>query len=440
MSVLKMAFRNIWRRKARTSLVVLALGFSIAILIAIPAATQAYSSSVETTIEMQSSAYQGAISMVATEIIVGPPQSARENFGGRPQAGFWMQGFIDENIAENIASIPGVDAVVPQFQSSVQLPSIEGQENGRFRMNFMMVTGIPLDPLLDEKYSIQPSNIVSGRKLNENDDRGILLGIELENYFSVAVGQYVDLGDYSFLVVGFFDAGNRQVNRYAYVSLDDAQMVFDQPGEVSQIRVFAESVEDVNNIVDEIESTYGDSVGVTTQSDLVQNIPGLFQETENTVASQLAQMESMASQEILIAIVAGGLIVFLTMIYAVRERTKEIGILKALGFRNWNITSQFMLEGAIIGLVGGLAGCLIGSFGAPFLSSALLPNVSLPTGFTQGPGQFSQLTATTAPKIMPDASLILFGLGIAVFLGVVGSLYPSWWASRKRPAEALKYE
>jgi putative ABC transport system permease protein len=333
--------------------------------------------------------------------------------------------------------------VVPQFQRFLQLSSVENQEDQPFRrMNFMTIIGIPLNSSLDEKYSVQPSNIVEGRKLNEDDNRSILLGIELENYFSVSVGQSVNIGDYSFLVVGFFDAGNRFVNRYAYVSLDDAQAMFDQPGEVSQIRVFAESVEDVNNIANEIESAYGDSVSVTTQSDLLQRIPGLFQETENTVASQLAQMNNVASQEILIAIVAGGLIVFLTMIYAVRERTKEIGILKALGFTNWNITSQFMLEGGIIGLVGGLVGCLIGSFGAPLLSSVLLPHVSLPTGFSGGFGPLSSRLATQqlTAHVMPDASLILFSLGIAVILGVVGSLYPSWWASRKRPAEALKYE
>jgi putative ABC transport system permease protein len=438
MGVLKMAFRDIWRRKTRTVLVVLALGLSVAILIAIPAATKAYSNSVETTIENQRSAYQGIISMTTNEIVIEAPRPSGENFfGGMP--GFRGQEFIDENIAEYVASIAGVDAVVPQFQSMVQLPSLGGQENYRFRG--MTLIGIPLNSSIDEKYGVQPSNIVEGRKLNENDNRSILLGSGLENYLNVAVGQSINLGDYSFLVVGIFDAGNQFANRYAYVSLDDAQVISDQPGKVSQIQVFANSVENVNNIVNEIESAYGDSVSVTTQSDLSQRVTQASQETENAVNSQLAQMNSMAGQEILIAIVAGGLIVFLTMIYTVRDRTKEIGILKALGFTNWNIVSQFMLKGAIIGIVGGLFGCLIGSFGASFLANTLLPHVSLSTGFTTGFGRSpSQVTAISTTQVMPDASLILFGLGIAVLLGIVGSLYPSWWASRKRPVEALKYE
>jgi putative ABC transport system permease protein len=435
MGALKMATRDIWRRKVRTFLVIIAFGLSIAILITIPAAAQAYSSSVETTVENIGSAYQSFISNVATEITVGPPQ---ENFGGMPSGGpFGGRGFIDENIAENIASIPGVVAVVPELRGFSSLSSAEDQGYQGFR-NFMIITGIPLNSSVDENYGIQPSNIVSGRALNENDNGCILLGSALaENYFNVTVGQSVNIGDYSFLVVGIF-AGNQMSNREAYVSLDDAQAMFDQLGKVSQIRVFADSVGDVDNVVNAIDAAYGDSVSVTTQSSLLQTIPGFFQGVEENVSSRLAQMASLAGQEILIAIVAGGLIVCFTMIYAVRERTKEIGILKALGFTNRNITSQFMVEGAIIGLTGGLVGCVIGSFGAPLLSSILLPNASIPTGFSgRFLGPSSQLTAQI---VMPSAALILFGLGVAVLLGVVGSLYPSWWASRKRPAEALRYE
>lgn len=451
MGVLKIASRDLWRRKVRTSLVILALGLAIAILIAIPSATRAYSNSVENAIENQASSYQRFISMSANEILV--ENSGSENFQGGPGFG---QGFpgtaftnvIDETIADYIASIQGVDAVVPQLQSSLRL---QGIENLEFRAR-LTVIGIPLSSSIDEKYHIQPENIIEGRKLNENESGSVLLGVGLENYFNsigvyFAVGQSVTLDNYSFLVVGIFDAGNLFSNQYAYVSLADAQTMFDQSGKVTEIRVFAESVGDVNNIANEIKSAYGDNVSVTTQSTQLQMITGLFSGTENTTNSQLAQMNNVASQEILIAIIVGGLIVFLTMIYAVRERTKEIGIFKALGFTNWNITSQFMLEGAIIGIVGGLIGVLIGSFGAPFLSSALLPHVSLPTGFSRsfGGGGFnpaspSSTTQQLTVQITPDASLILFSLGIAVVLGVVGSLYPSWWASRKRPAEALKYE
>lgn len=440
MSVLKIASRDIWRRKARACLVILALGLSIAILIAIPAATRAYSDATKTTLEAQRSAYESTITMMATEIIVeaAQPTSVPIDLGGGKKIYTYI-GVLDEGIAENITLMSGVEAVVPELQNIVPLQGIT------MAFPYVRVVGIPLDPTLNEKYYIQPVNIVSGRRLNEKDSRGVLLGLDLAEALGVGVGQSIDLRGHTFTVVGIFDAGNMRGNREAYVSLEEAQMMFDWQGIVTQIGVFAESVEDVNYIVDQIESAYGDSLSTTTQEGLVQDMPRLFQELEAAVASQLAQMEAVASMETLIAIVAGGLIVFLTMIYTIRERTKEIGILKALGFTNWNIMSQFMLTGAIIGLVGGLAGCIIGSFGAPLLSRALLPSpdVSLPTGSTPiaTVGQpLPQLTVDLITQVMPDASLILLGLGVAVLLGVLGSLYPSWWASRKRPAEALRYE
>jgi len=454
MGVLKIATRDIWRRKVRTFLVVLALGLSIAILIAIPAATQAYSKSVQAAIENQASAYQGFINVLVNEIVVEPPSA--ENFGGMPGGtpgfpGATFTNVIDENIAENIASIPGVEGVVPQLESPLRFQGIENREENQAYQWRVTIIGTSLTSSLDEEYHIQPENIIEGRKLNENESGSILLGIGLKNYFNsigvyFAVGQPLTVGNYTFTVVGIFDAGNSFANLYAYVSLADAQAMFDQADKVSQIRVFAESVENVNNIADEIKSLYGDNVSVTTNSDLLQEINALNQGTNDTMYSQLAQMDNVAGQEILIAIIAGGLIVFFTMFYVVRERTREIGIFKALGFTNWNIISQFMLEGAVIGLVGGLVGVIFGSFGAPLISNILLPHISISTGFSGGfGGGFSptspqSTTQQLTVQVTPDVSIILFSLCAAVILGVVGSLYPSWWASRKRPAEALKYE
>jgi putative ABC transport system permease protein len=146
-----------------------------------------------------------------------------------------------------------------------------------------------------------------------------------------------------------------------------------------------------------------------------------------------------------IAIAATSLIVFFVMLYSVRERTKEIGILKAIGFSNWNVMSQFMLEGVLIGLIGGVAGVIIGTIAAPFLSALLLPQLNL-FGGTQ---RMQRPFQTTYPNIIGSQSssaatlnpqFILLALGVAALLGALGSLYPSWRASRTSPMEALRYE
>jgi putative ABC transport system permease protein len=127
----------------------------------------------------------------------------------------------------------------------------------------------------------------------------------------------------------------------------------------------------------------------------------------------------------------------------VRERTKEIGTLKAIGFSNWTVMSQFMLEGVMLSLIAGVVGVAIASFAAPTLSGLLLPTVGQQVSAFGGarmaatnPGAPS--AATSAISLTPE--LILLALGAAVLLGMLGSLYPAWRASRTRPAEAMRYE
>ena len=121
------------------------------------------------------------------------------------------------------------------------------------------------------------------------------------------------------------------------------------------------------------------------------------------------------------------------MLYTVRERTKEIGTLKAIGFSNWNVMSQFMLEGVMLSLIAGALGIGIAFVGAPVISGLLLPHVNVFGARTAFTG-----ASTTDAVITPE--LLLIGLGAAALLGTLGSLYPAWRASRTSPAEAMRYE
>lgn len=132
-------------------------------------------------------------------------------------------------------------------------------------------------------------------------------------------------------------------------------------------------------------------------------------------------------------IVATSLIVLFVMLYTVRERTKEIGTLKAIGFSNASVMSQFMLEGVLLSAIAGVVGIAIGVFAAPKLTSLLqiTPTISRAAGF--GPG-------AAAISVVVSPELILIGLGVAILLGTLGSLYPAWRAAKIKPAEAMKYE
>jgi putative ABC transport system permease protein len=140
--------------------------------------------------------------------------------------------------------------------------------------------------------------------------------------------------------------------------------------------------------------------------------------------------------------VADGAIVLFIMLYSVRERTKEIGSLKALGAGNTTILGQFMLEGVLLSLIAGVVGIVIGVFGATSLANLLLPQPTQAGNglITIGGGTMTGSLETSAISVTITPELILAGLGVAVLLGALGSLYPAWRAARIRPAEAMRYE
>ena len=139
------------------------------------------------------------------------------------------------------------------------------------------------------------------------------------------------------------------------------------------------------------------------------------------------------------------LIVLFTMLYTVRERTQEIGVLKAIGFSNGNIMRQFMLEGVIISAIAGLVGVIIGTIAAPVLSSALLPITGISNNSinnTQSVGRQVSLPglSLSATAVIPGVELLLVVFIGAILLGALGTLYPAWRASRTSPMEALRHE
>ncbi|MHB1003241.1 MAG: ABC transporter permease, partial [Thermoleophilia bacterium] len=121
-----------------------------------------------------------------------------------------------------------------------------------------------------------------------------------------------------------------------------------------------------------------------------------------------------------ISLLVGGLSVINTMTMSVFERTREIGIRKSLGASDTRIIRQFLSESAIIGLIGGLSGLLLG---------ALL--------VTSGNNAIEQ--SGTAIFLL-TTRLAVGSVAFAVFLGVLSGLYPAWHAARMNPVEALRHE
>ncbi len=457
MGVFTRALKNLSRRKTRALLVIVALGFSMAIMISIPssiianqAAAESLSTNYRSIIDSMEEEINKTLTLIQCSFTPSFTSTDRPSVpGGGGWGGFMQQQeqFLNKSaFIEDIGSTQGIKDIVPFLEKTVGTNQTIETPRGTFEMLVAdyTIVGVPLNSTLLDRYVILPSNVTAGRNLQEGDSGVVLLSEDNAEYFGAGDGDTVNILGYDFTVVGIYQTSDPLALNKLYMEISEAQAISDLGGQVSRIDVYAEDQSYVDEIADTIKTLYPELYLTTYEERLsqLQSTTQTYQTLLESSESNLGQMQSVAFQEVVIAIVATSSIVLFMMLYSVRERTKEIGILKAIGFSNWNIMSQFMIEGILLSLVAAAIGVAIGIIGAPLLSSFLLPSVSLfPTqqgrpGQTINPGMVLSQSVAAAPDL--QTMLLMFGL--AVSLGALGSLYPAWRAARTSPMEALKNE
>jgi putative ABC transport system permease protein len=492
MGIITRAFRNLSRRKIRAALVVIALGFCMAILIAVPpgiAANQKATNNLTGNLGNTITQTEATINQTLTEIQCTLTPTAPSGFGfsssgsgtvvsgggpvggsgpvvqkigtlGGGALGGGSYSPMNETDYNDLANITDVAAVEPMLQvveghNETVYPTtiINGvQQKGTSQgMNVTVpnyiIMGVPLSSSLIDNYPILPTNITAGRNLEPGDTYDVLLSENNSAYFNAGVGDTINILGTNFTVVGIYSPSGVD-NQDLYMPLSEAQAITNNNDTVTQINVFASSESDVSSVANAISAAHPE-LDVSTAQDRLSAL----QQEESVYNSQLAsakatmsQTQSQAIAEIVIAVAATSVIVLFVMLYTVRERTKEIGTLKALGANNITVMGQFLLEGILLSVLAGVVGVAIGTIAAPKLSSILLPAVGNALGLPAAANSGATITrvtigsASSTPAISVSPELMLIGFGVAVLLGAIGSLYPAWRAARTRPAEAMRYE
>jgi putative ABC transport system permease protein len=348
---------------------------------------------------------------------------------------------MNDTLYDDISSVDAVAAVMPSLEAS------EGTEQTieRFGQSFTtivpdyIIKGLPLTSDLVDNYPVLPTTIIDGRNLQAGDSGVVLLSQNNKAFFEAGVGDTIDILDQSFKVIGVYEPSGVEDAMILYMNLSDAQAVTNNTGYITSITVFADNSDVVTDVANAI-SVLHPELSIVTSQQLLNQLDAMkttYETALENAESTVAQTQNIAVQEIIVAVAATSLIVLFVMLYTVRERTKEIGTLKAIGFSNWTVMSQFMLEGVFLSLMAGVVGVAIASVAAPALSGLLLPAIS------QGNFPFRFASAANSGTTNPIAltpELILIALGGAILLGTLGSLYPAWRASKTRPAEAMRYE
>jgi putative ABC transport system permease protein len=223
------------------------------------------------------------------------------------------------------------------------------------------------------------------------------------------------------------------------VDLAQAQSMYSMSGTFTNLYVYANSTAYAETIALEIETLLSSST-VTTSTERMAQLSTSQAQMTASLASQnstLAQTQATANQETVLALVATSAIILLIMVFSVRERVREIGVMKTLGFSNRSIVSQFMVEGVSVTLLGCIVGSIVGIIAYPTLSSLLMPTTTSSTGAN---GMPAVQTAAATVSASPELSMVLIAFAAVLAMGALGSIYPAWKASRIKPVEALRNE
>ncbi len=277
----------------------------------------------------------------------------------------------------------------------------------------------------DLAYEIMDIEPMEGRLLDDGDSGEVILGnnfyFEDKSGFdkAIRVGNSITLNDNKYQVVGILEKkGSFIFDSIILLNEQDIDTISTEGDNVDYIEVKVKSRDLVGAAELEIEELLRDRRDVKIgEEDFQVSTPEASLSTVNQVLTGIQVFVVMIAA---ISIIVGSLGIVNTMTTSVLERTKEIGIMKAIGAKNSDIFYQFFIEAGLLGLVGGAVGILfgiaIGYFGTFAINTFL--------------------GASTAPEI--NWILILFTFLGSFCIGAISGIVPAWRAARQRPVEALR--
>jgi len=301
---------------------------------------------------------------------------------------------LDEKRIGTIREVPGVETVAPSLMDAV---AFEEANLASVLANGWEPGGLLIDGL----------KVIDGRALKPGDGKAVMLGRVLSLNLGKTVGTTVSIAGEPFQVVGIYESPSLFESGGLVVPLRELQRMMGREGSVTGFVVVARPGIDLRKLGRAIEARLPGTAAIPARDYVQSNV-------------QLRLARAMAGATIAVALVLGSIGLLNTMAMAVFERTGEIGLLRALGWRRTRIIALLMGEAMLLGTLGVIVGSMMAILGMRGM----------------------MLSPTSRGFIDPDLPLAAFAIATAMgaLLCVFGGLYPAIRASRLEPTEALRHD
>lgn len=406
---LKLAWRNLWRNRRRTLIVVMAMGMMMSFLVMYDGMLFGFESAV----------YGNAIKLSGGNIQIRAIGYG-DSYSPNPMLPLG-NGMDVVQAAENQA---GVEAVLRHANTG----GLVSNHAGAFPVS---IYGIepekesPVNPIFQDEF------LLDGRLLEAGDEDVVFIGKGLADAMEVGVGDRITMSGKSvheemrkrtMTIIGIYDINLPLLERQGlYISLREAQTLYDLGDSVTEVILFTEVTGKEAPIVDVLNSSL-QGYEITTWRTAIP-------ELSSTVDMKNAVMTTFSA--VLLGIAAIG--IFNILLMAIYERTREIGLLGAIGLKPRQITFLFLLEGIMIGLVGAVVGTIMG-----YLINLVLSIYGIDYGFAVDMVDYMALLGSTIYPTF-DLNLTLQRAAMVAIISAIAALYPAIEASRREPADALHH-
>jgi len=361
-------------------------------------------------------AITGELSSLSDTIVLSSGEITANAFGGGGFEHADGEEYLTERDISDIQRINGVKDISTVL-FSYGIVTFNGKSNS------VSLVGID-ENNMESIFGIGVLGLEKGEFIKEGKQNTCVIGYNVAyEYFDtdIRLGNRIDLNGRSFAVVGIYKkqgAGmSTETDDNIHITPRDFEKITGQSKSSSAIiRIY--DVTKADSIADEIEQAVNENHGTDDFANAI-TMSSIIESIQQILSIVQVVLLSIAS----IALVVASIGIMNTMLTSVMERTREIGIMKAIGATNKDVLLIFIMEGVLISIIGGAIGIALGVLGSRGLSTVL-------TGSFGGGGLTPVITSYS----------IMLGLAVALIVGMLSSLYPARKAAKMSPIEAVRYE